>query len=263
MNSNHCSKLLTLLLAVALVASAVAPAAAVSAEASDAPEKKRVGEEVKSTFTLTELYTDYEQWTLNGRTNLSEVTWTVRMYDQAGNKVNQKSYDGQSFNKSVNVENDVAEVRVTLEGTVAEVEDFSYDTAKQQTLLAEFNQVRKGGNSQSIDSWQFRPYTDESAAARQAIADAEDAIDEAESAGASVSEAKNTLDSAVSAFDHENFANAEKLAGDAKKTADSAQKSNQQTQMLLYGGAGLLALVVVVGGVLWYRSQQDSYDKLR
>ena len=33
--------------------------------------------------------------------------------------------------------------------------------------------------------------------------------------------------------------------------------------MLLYGGVGLVALVLVVGGVLWYRSQQDDYDKLR
>ncbi|WP_158055520.1 hypothetical protein [Halorussus halophilus] len=263
MNLNRCSKLLTLLLATTLLVSAVAPAAAVSVSASDAPSKKQVGDEVNTKFTLTELYSDYEKWTLNGQTNLTKVTWTVTTFDQAGNRVNQKSYDGQSFNHSIDVSNDVNEVKVTLKGTVGEVGNFSYDAAGQKTTLAEFSQVRKGGSSQEIDAWQFRPYTEESQEARKAIEDAESAISDASSNGAGVSEAKSFVGNAISAFNAENFGNAVDLADKAKESANSSQKSSQQTQMLLYGGAGLLALVVVVGGFLWYRSQQDSYDKLR
>lgn len=263
MNSNHCSKLLTLLLAATLVVSAVAPAAgAVSVSASGAPSSAEAGGDVETTFTLERPFSEYEEWTLNGGTELTDVTWTVKLYDQTGDKVGQESYDGDSFNHSLQMSSNAVEVEIVLEGTAAEVGNFSYAPA-QQAQLAELNQVREGGNTQSIDSWQFRPYTVDSDEARTAIADAEQAIADAEDSGASVSEAKNTLESAVSAFDHGNFENARKLAGDAKESADSAQKSNQQTQMILYGGVGLLALVAVIGGVLWYRSQQDSYDKLR
>lgn len=263
MNWNHCSKLLTLLVAATLVVSAVGPAAAaVSASASGAPDSAEVGEDVQTTFTLDRPFSEYEEWTLNGQTELTDVTWTVKLYDQAGDKVGQESYDGTSFNHSLQMSSNAVEVEVVLEGTVAEVSNFTYDPA-QQAQLAELNQVREGGNTQSIDSWEFRPYTADSDEARAAIADAEQSIGDAEDNGASVSEAQNTLESAVSAFDHGNFENAVKLAGDAKESADSAQKSNQQTQMLLYGGVGLLGLVAVIGGALWYRSQQDSYDKLR
>ena len=263
MNWNHCSKLLTLLMAATLVVSAVGPAAAaVSVSASGAPDSAEVGEDVRTTFTLDQPFSEYEEWTLNGRTELTDVTWTVKLYDQAGDKVGQKSYDGASFNHSLQMSSNAAKVEVVLEGSVADVSNFTYAPA-QQAQLAELNQVRQGGNTQSIDSWEFRPYTGESDEARSAIADAEQAISDAKDNGASASEAENTLESAISAFDHGNFENAVKLAGDAKESADSAQKSNQQTQMLLYGGVGLVALVAVIGGALWYRSQQDSYDKLR
>lgn len=260
MNSNRCSKLVTLLLAATLAVSAVAPAAAMSVSADGAPSEAQVEEGVTTTFTIEKPFSEYQQWTLNGQTELTGVTWTVKLYDQAGDKINQKSYDGQSFNHTL--KGNAIEVKVIVEGTVPEVTNFTYDPA-QSLLLAELNQVRQGGSSETIDAWQVRPYTEESQEAREAIESAEDAIESAEDSGVSVSEAESTLESAVSAYDHENFANAVKLAEEAEKSANSAQKSSQQTQMLVYGGLGLLALVAIVGGVLWYRSQQDDYDKLR
>lgn len=263
MSSNHCSKLLTLLLAATLVVSAVGPAAAaVSVSASGAPDSAEVGEDVQTTFTLDRPFSEYEEWTLNGQTELTGVTWTVKLYDQAGDKVGQESYDGESFNHSLEMSSNAVEVEVVLEGTVAEVSNFTYAPA-QTAQLAELNQVREGGTAQSIDSWEFRPYTAESDEARTAIEDAEQAIGDAKDDGASVSDAENKLENAISAYDGENFELAGNLATEAKESADSAQKSNQQTQMLLYGGVGLVALVAVIGGALWYRSQQDSYDKLR
>ncbi|WP_135827596.1 hypothetical protein [Halorussus halobius] len=260
MNSNRCSKPLTVLLVLVLAVSAVGPATALSVSAADAPSEAEVGEEIETTFTLERPFSEYEEWTLNGETNLSDVTWTVKLYDQAGDKLDQQSYDGTSFNHSLE-QSDAFEVEVVLEGTVTEVAAYSYDPA-QQTLLAELNQVRDGGSSDTIDAWEFRPYTADSDEARTAIADAEQAIADADDSGADVSAAENTLESAVSAFDHGNFENAGNLASDAQESANSAQQSSQQTQMLLYGGLGLVALVLVVGAVFWYRSQQDDYDKL-
>jgi hypothetical protein len=250
------------LLACTLVVSAAGPAAAMSASASGAPDEKQVGEDVESTFTITKPFSEYDAWTLNGETELNDVTWTVQLFDQGGSKIDQTSYDGQSFNHSLE-KSDAFQMKVVVKGTVPEVENYSYDPA-QELVLAELNQHRDGGSSADIDAWTFRPYTAESQEARDAIDSAREAIDSAESSGASVSGAEDTLDNAVSAFDAENFGNAVDLAEEAETKAESSQQSSQQTQMLLYGAAGLLALVVVVGGALWYRSnQQDDYDKLR
>lgn len=262
MNSNRYSKLLTLLLATTLVVSAVAPAAAMSASASGAPENAKVGSDVSATFTIEKPFSDYDSWTLNGSTELSDVTWTVKLYDQGGDKIDQSSYDGQSFDHSLD-KSDAYEVEVKIEGTVPEVTNFSYSPA-QNLLFAELTQVREGGSSEAIaDPWTFRPYTEESDEARSAIENAEGTIADAEESGAGVSEAEDTLTDAISAFDGENFELATDLADKAEKNADSSQQSNQQTQMLLYGGIGLLALVLVVGGLFWYRNQQDDYDRLR
>lgn len=262
MNSNHCSKLLALLLATTLVASAVGPAAAMSATASDAPDEKKVGEDVEATFTITKPFSEYDSWTLNGETQLTDVTWTVELYDQGGSKIDQTSYDGQSFNHSLD-KSDAYEVQVVIKGTVPEVENFSYDPAQQLTV-ADLNQFRQGGSSDDIDEWTFRPYTEDSQEAREAIDAASEAIDAADGSGADVSGAEDTLGNAVSAFEAENFDNAVDLADEARQKAESAEQSTQQTQMLLYGGVGLVALVAVVGGALWYRSKrQDDYDKLR
>ncbi|WP_276298969.1 hypothetical protein [Halorussus lipolyticus] len=261
MNSNHCSKLLALLVACTLVVSAAGPAVAMSASASGAPSEAEVGSDVSTSFTITKPFSDYDSWTLNGSTELTGVTWTVKLYDQGGDKIGQKSYDGQSFDHDLE-KSDAYEVKVQIEGTVPEVTNFTYDPA-QKLLLAELTQVRQGGSSEAIDSWTFRPYTTESADARSAIEDAEAAIEDAEDSGAGVSEAQSDYEDAISAFDGENFELATDLATKAQDKAESSQQSNEQTQMLLYGGVGLLALVVVVGGFLWYRNQQDDYDKLR
>lgn len=263
MNSNRCSRLAVLLFAFALVASTAAPAAAaVSVSSADAPSEAEVGEDVTATFTLEQPFSQYEGWTLNGTTELNDVTWTVKLYDQAGDKVGQQSYDGQAFNHSLNLSSNAVEVEVVVTGTAPEVENFSYDPP-QQALLAELTQVREGGSSDTIDAWRFRPYTPDSDEAREAIAAAEAAISDAEQEGGDVSDAEDTLDSAVSSFDHGVFDTAIDLAEDAEESADSAAQSSQRTRLLLYGGLGLLATVAVVGGVFWYRSQQDDYDKLR
>ncbi|WP_240334482.1 hypothetical protein [Halorussus sp. MSC15.2] len=177
-------------------------------------------------------------------------------------KIDQKSYDGQSFDHALK-KSDAYEVKVVVKGTVPEVGNYTYDPA-QKLVLAELNQVREGGSSKSIKAWTFRPYTEKSQEARDAIDSARETIDAAEGSGADVSGAEDTFENAVSAFDAENFGNAVDLANEAANKAESSKQSSQQTQMLLYGAAGLLALVVVVGGALWYRSnQQDDYDKLR
>lgn len=259
-NLNRSSSLLVACLV--LLTAVAAPAAAVSVTDSEVPEEAEVGSQVSATVTLDELYKNpqLESWTLQGETNLTDVTWTVTSYDQTGSKLGQQSADGANMSVDVAAEDDVSEVTVKITGTVPEVTDYSYDPA-QQFLLMSLTQARDGGSSTELKSWQTHHYTEASASARDAIDSASAAVDSANS-----QKAEKTLGNAISAYNNANnpddFDLATDLANEAQSQADSAKQSDETMQLALYAVGGLLVVGVLVGGVLWYRSQQDSYDKL-
>ena len=119
-------------------------------------------------------------------------------------------------------------------------------------------QTRNGGSTNDIGSWSAHHFTEESGDARDALDEARAAVDASGS-----EEAQSTFEKAVSAFESGNsFGLATDLATDAESQAQQAQQSSQTMQMAIYAGGGLLALGAVVGGVFYWRSQQDSYDKL-
>ncbi|WP_313694552.1 hypothetical protein [Halorarum halobium] len=257
-SSNRCSELVQVLVVLALLVAAVAPAAAVSVGDEDVPETGEVGSEVTATLTLTELYSDYDSWQLAGSTGLENVTWTVTYYDQAGNQVNQQSYDGGTFNgSSVSIDDGTDQVDVRVTGTVPPIEAFTYGD-QQEFRLLELRQVREGGTSDEITARNATHYTEESREAREALDSAAAAI---ESAGTPAN-ARETFDSAVNAYEGENFDNAVTLAERAEREANRASSTQQRNRYVLYGVAGLLVLAIVVGGVLYWRSQRDSYDRL-
>jgi hypothetical protein len=254
MNWNRCSKALVATLLV--LTAAVVPAAAVSTSSEGIPDEAQVGNEVSATFTLTELYTDYESWTLHGETNLTEVTWTVRKLDQAGNQVSQTSYDGGEFNESIDIEEDTAEVEIQVRGTTPEVRNFTYEP-EQRFLLASFELLRQGGTQQDISETRIHYYTEDSKEARRAIENASATV---ESAGDS--EAEATLTNAIEAYNNEEFGSATTFANNAEQQAQQAQNAQSRNQLILYAVAALLVVALLVGLVLYWRSQQDSYDKL-
>ncbi len=253
-NSNRCSKLVLVCLLV--LSAVVAPAAAVSVEKKDVPQSAKVGSQVTSSITLHDLYKNpqLESWTLEGHTELNDVTWTVRYYDQTGSKVSQKSFDGQNMSADLNAKNGVSEVQVEVTGTVPTISNYSYDPAQQFELM-KLTQARNGGSSDVVVTKKVHHYTQASKGAEQNLTAAQSAV------GGS-GKGKDTFDSAVSAYDHGNFENANSLANRAAKEANSAQQSQKTIHLALYGVGGIVVLLVLVGGFVWYRSQQDSYDKL-
>lgn len=264
-SSNRCSDRLVVCLLVASALAAMAtPGAALSGTATDVPEASTVGSQVTATVTLSELYRNpsLEQWQLTGETALTDVTWTLVYLDQTGAKVGQESFDGQSFDgAAIDASEDVAEVEVRIRGTVPSFEQYSYEP-RQTFELMTLAQTRQGGTTNEIDTWTVHYFTAASEAARTDLNDAQTAIERASTAGADTAAAERTFANAVDAYENGNFELAVTLAEEARSAAGSAQQSNQLSQLAVYAAGGLVVVGVVVGGVLYWRSQQETYDRL-
>lgn len=254
MSWSRCSETFVAVLLVLSVA--VVPAAAVSTTTDSVPDETQVGSDVSATYTFTELYSDYESWTLNGETELTDVTWTVRQLNQAGNQVSQESYDGASFNESINIDDGTAEVVVEVTGTAPQVREFNYDPAETYEF-ATFDLVREGGTRERITTTETHHYTSESQEARNAIESAETAVE-----AAGNEDAQRSLANAKEAYNGENFDLAIELATEAEERAERARNAQNRTQLILYAVGALFIVGLLVGGGLYYRSQQDTYDKL-
>jgi hypothetical protein len=249
------STLLSALVGGLLVVSlCVGPVAAVESTPQDLPADSEVGTELEATFELTELFDEFETWRLRGETDLTNVTWTIQQYDQAGNQVQQNSYDGQSFTESVDIDDGTSRIEVRITGTTPEIDALRYDPPQQLTV-ADFTLTRDGGTERDIGTHEAHYYTAESREARQAIDSARETVDES-----SDSDAQETLDSAISAYEAGNFENAITLA---ERAEEEATQSQQLQSGLLYGGAAIVILLLVGGGYYLYKSRQQGPDRLR
>lgn len=244
MSSSHSSRLLIVLVALVCTAG-IAGAVAVSDH--DTPDAAEVGDRVETQYVVTDLYTDYDQWTIRGTTELENVTWTFRLLDQSGDPVDTVEADGPEGTADVSIDDGVAEVRVRVVGEVPPVENFTYQPP-QTFVVAELEQSREGGASEPIDTFEARHYTAESDEARAAIESAQSAID---AAGGSA-EAEESLQSAVDAYEGENFNNAVTLAERAEREANQAAQTRQRNRLILYGVAALVLIAVVVGVAYWF-----------
>lgn len=245
---------------ICVVVAAIAPAAAVTVADSTVPGDAEVGTEIEVTVTLTELYQDpsLEQWTLAGETDLQSPTWTVEFIDQTGSKVGQESYGGASFdNASVAADEGVAEIRVTLTGTVPEVSEYSYDPQASFDAVA-LTQVAPGGGETELVTEETTHYTADSQSARAAIEGAETAVTEA----GEPQDASETLRRAIDAYESENFQLATELANEAQTEAEQVQGDQERNELLLIAAGVVVALALVGGGVWYLRQQNQQPDKL-
>ncbi|MFB6072473.1 MAG: hypothetical protein ABEJ88_05835 [Halobacterium sp.] len=261
MNLSRCSKLAVGL--VVLLAVAAVPAAAVSISG-DAPDTAKVGEKQTTTFTITEPFDEYEQWTLEVQTELRDVTWQVTTYDNADNQVAEKTLTGQSASYQLQASSGVVRVEVKLVGTVPDDSAFEWSyEPPQQITYATFVQAQPGGASDTLETFETRPYTQTGQNARSAIQDAQAAIEKAQGAGASVTDAKNYLENAIEFYNSGQFEQAIQNANNAEQSAQKKASSAKRTDLLLMVGAGVVVLLVLAGGVYWYLQQRDQgYDKL-
>jgi len=150
---------------------------------------------------------------------------------------------------------------VSTSGTVPDVGSYSYDPEQRFTMM-ELTRGQSGGASSTIGTWESHHYTERSDAARRAIDEAGTAIEEARAAGANPSDAQANYDDAVAAYEDGSFDVATNLANRAADQANQAQQSSQTQRTLIYAVGGLVVLALLVGGVLYWRSQQGPEDPL-
>lgn len=256
------SRCSSLLLAFVLLTALAVPVTAVTVGGADVPEEAAVGSQISATVTLTDLYREpqLERWEIQGSTQLTNVTWTVQYFDQTGSKVDQESFAGQQFSGAVvSTDEGISEVQITVTGTVPQIREFTYDPPEEFRTMR-LTQAQQGGASTEIRTWSTHHYTPTSQSARTSLDDARAAIDAA--SNADTSEAEETFTAAVDAYNNGNFDNAERLASRAQQQAQSAQQSARTRQLVIYAVAGLLVLGALVGGFLYWRSQQETYDRL-
>jgi len=260
MNLTRYSKTATALLCIAVLLSAVGTAAALSISSEGVPSEAQVGEEVSVTYTIDDPFTDTaNQWTLQANTELESVSWTVTVL-RAGTPVEdgQTTYGQQSFQQDLNVDNNGDQVQIELVGTVPEVDQYSYQPP--QSFVVTSLEQQTGSNTDELQNDTAHYYTSESQSARQAIDEAQAAIDES----GGNEEAQSTLDDAIAFYNSgENFQQAQDAAERAQNTAQSAQQSQQTTQTILYAAGALVVLLLLGGGIYYWQSQQgDDFSKL-
>lgn len=250
------SKALLAVVAAGVLATAMlaAPVAAVDSSATDAPDESEVGTEFEATYELTDLFEDFEQWTLVGETEVTSVTWTVTQYDQAGNQVAQESYDGQQFGQAVDIESGVSRIEVRVTGTTPTFDTPRYDPPQRFTAAA-FTLDREGGTQQDIDSYEVHHYTQESRSTRQDLEAAEAVVERSGD-----DQSRETLQRAISAFEAGNYDNANQLADRAE---NEANRNARVQSTMLYGGAAVVVLVLLGGGYYLYQSRKQGPGRLR
>lgn len=278
MNSSHYSKAAILLVSALVLASVAVPAVAVSVASEDVDGSAEVGATIEGSWTFDTLYQEpsFKTWTLLAETGMNNVTWTVALENPSGEIIHTDQFNGTSFElddiSSDSQYGTVTAVHVTVRGDAPTVDSFTYPE-NETFLVAEFTQrAGESGSSNQIGEWHAHHFTTGnenkpgSKAAREAIESANASIADAAAAGADVSDAKSSMQNAIDFYELGQFqkavTQAERADEQATEAKQSASQSAQLRTLALYGGGAIVVLALVGGGIYYWRSQQESYDKL-
>ena len=263
--SRSSSYVLVALIALAGLALLVGSGVAATVDADGAPEEAEVNDSVTVEFTLTDLYEGDtpREWTLVATTELDDADWTIRRFDGGGDQVGTSTeVANATAEQPVSADENVARVEVTLRGTVPDIEEYSYENPEEFTLV-EFVEQRPGGGEASLETYNTHHYTEQSRSAREAIDEAQAAIDSARDAGGDVSDAEESLGTAISLYNSgTEFGEAESLAERAQNEAADAESGAEFRSLLLWGVGALLVVAVIAGAVYWYKQNQGPADPL-
>jgi len=255
MNWTHSSNGIGLAVLLAIAVVVVGTAGAVTV-AGSAPEPTETGEDVSMQVTVEEPFENQaDTWTLEGSTELAGASWSVEAVDVSGEVVERQDTSGDSFTIELDSDDGVNEVTIELQGEVPELNTFNYRDQEMENYVAMDLLVAESGASLEGMPLSAHRYTEESLEARQAIDEAREAIGESGS-----DSQESQLDTAVTLYNSEEFESAIEEANSVRESAESAE----QTRSFLFIGAGVVVLVLVLGGGFYlYKQRQQDTSKLQ
>lgn len=263
MNWTHSSKAVVLGVVLAVAFATVGTAGAISISGFDsAPDSAEVGEEVTVEVELSELYGDDvpdDTWTLSGETDLNNADWTVIVRDAADDEVTRTDVTGETFEQEIIRENSHVTVDVTVTGEVPELteSDYNYeDQSSEEAMAMDLAQLTESGDRAELPdgSHTLHRYNSDTQEARQAIDEAQDAVDESGGTGS------DSFEDAKTFYDNGEFDSAIDAAEDAQSSAEGQE---QTRQFLLIGAAAVVLIAVLGGGIYYWRQSQQDTSKLR
>ena len=262
MNWIHSSRAVVLgvLLAVALLTAGTVGAVQI-AGFDEAPDSAEVGEEVTVEVELTDLYGDNvpdDEWTLTGESGLDGADWTVLVRDAGGDEVERVDPVNESFEVGIDRDANHVTVDISVTGEIPEIDEFDYEDPEVEEILAmELAQLTADGDRATLadGTHYIHAYTEESREARTAIDDAREAAEDADS-----DSARDDVDDAITFYNNAEFESAANTANSAQESVESSQ---QTRQLLIFGGAAVVVVGLLVGVIYYWRESQKPTSKLQ
>lgn len=244
MNWTHSSKVIVLAVLLAASLGTAGTATAFSFDDSGVDEEMEVGQQATATVVMEEPFAEREVgWTLIVDSELEEagITITTTTVDGTQSTVSNSGSAQVTLDDSA-----IRNVEIEVSGTVPEVEQYSYENPEQENFIA----VRANDSAGTIETWEAHRYTEQSREAREKL----------DEAAQEVSEDNDDFTSARTLYNSGEF---EQSISDSEAIIDDAE-SSEQTQTLLFVGAGVVVLLLLAGGGYYvYNQRSRNTNKLQ
>ncbi len=244
MNWTHSSKVIVFAVLLTVSLGTAGTAVAFSFDDSGVADEMEVGTEQTSTVVIQEPFEEREVgWTLivDSEYESANVAITTTTVDGTENTVSDSGSAQVTLDDSA-----IRNVEITVTGTVPQVDQYSYENPEQEDFVA----VRVNDSAGTIETWNVHRYTQQSREARNKLDEA------SEIAG----EDSGDLDSARTLYNSGEF---EQSITESEAIIND-QESSEQTQTLLFVGAGVVVLLLLAGGGYYvYNQRSRNTNKLQ
>jgi hypothetical protein len=237
MNWTHSSKVVVLAVLLAVSLGAAGTATAFSFDDSGVDDEMEVGQQETATVVMEEPFAERNPgWTLVVDSEFEDAGVTLTA--ETPTETIQESGEGEA---SITLDNEaIDQVEIEVTGTVPEVGQYSYENPEQEEFVA----VRASDDSGVIEEWGVHRYTEGSREARERIDEASEYANEDD-------------DDFQSAVDLYNSGSFEQATTEADSIISDAE-SSEQTQTMLFVGAGVVVLLILLGGGYYVYSQRSQ-----
>ena len=237
MNWTHSSKVIVLAVLLTVSLGAAGTVTAFGFDDSGVSDDMQVGQQETATVVMEEPFAERNPgWTLvvDSEFDNAGITITATTPTEEIQTSGQGSAELTLDNEAIN------EVEIEVSGSVPEIDQYSYENPEQEQFVA----VRVNDSASGvIETWNVQRYTEQSREAR-------DKLDEAsEIAG----EDSDELSSARTLYNSGEF---EESITESEGVINDAE-SSEQTQTLLFVGAGVVVLLLLAGGGYYVYSQRS------